>query len=87
MENPGVTCIYIAKTRESAKRIMVKDVLLVLNDQLGADAEYHKQEMSFSLPYGSIIYLVGADNSENEMTKLLGQKFKLCVIDEAAFFQ
>lgn len=87
MENPGVTCIYIAKTRESAKRIMVKDVLMVLNDQLEADAEYHKQEMSFSLPNGSVIYLVGADNSENEMTKLLGQKFKLCVIDEAAFFQ
>ena len=87
IENPGVTCMYIAKTRESAKRIMIKDVLTVLNDELELNAEYKKQEMSFVFPNGSVIYLVGADNSENEMTKLLGQKFKLCIIDEAAFFQ
>jgi len=35
---------------------------------------------------GSVVYVPGVDYSEEEKQKLLGQKYKLVVIDEAASF-
>ena len=63
------------------------DVLDDLNRRLELGATFKAQEMAYTFPNGSVIYLVGADNSEDEMSKLLGQKFKLCIIDESAFFK
>jgi len=83
-ETPNVSVLYISKTRQSAKNIMVKDVLAKINREKKLSAVYNKSELSFTLPNGSVIYLLGIDNSEEEAEKLLGQKFKLVVIDEAA---
>ena len=86
-ENPGVSCLYVTLTRDLAKRIMFKDVLHRINNELKLGATPNATELSFTLPNGSIIYLSGADAKPDEMNKLLGQKYKLVVIDEAAFFR
>lgn len=87
LENPGTTCLYLALTRDSAKKIMVKDVLATINRIYSIGAELNKSELSFTLPNGSVIYLTGADADDEEKEKLLGQKYKLVVIDEAASFK
>lgn len=85
-ESPGATCLYIALTRESAKKIMWKDVLKVLVRKYKLKAKFNETNLTVTLSNGSIIYLVGVDSSEDEKEKLLGQKYKLVVIDEGASY-
>lgn len=85
-ENPGVSCVYIALTRESARKIMYKDVLKPLNRKHKLGIKFNETLLTATLPNGSIIYLMGVDSSEDEKDKLLGQKYKLAVIDECASF-
>lgn len=86
-ETPKVSVLYISLTRDSCMRIMMKDVLDRINTDMGIGAKFNKHEMSVTLPNGSIIYLLGVDAKPDEQKKLLGQKYKLIVIDEAAFFR
>lgn len=86
-ETPNCSVLYVAKTRQSAKNIMCKDILSKINREKNLGAVFNKSELTFTLPNGSVIYLLGIDNSEEEAEKLLGQKFKLVVIDEAAVIQ
>jgi len=86
LENPGVSILYIALTRESAKKIMVKDVMNVINRKYKLGAVHNKSDLSYTLPNGSVIYLLGADADDGEKEKLLGQKYKLVGIDEAASY-
>jgi PBSX family phage terminase large subunit len=85
-ENPGVSVVYIGLTRAEAKRIMVKDILSSINERFKLHAKFNASELSYTLPNGSVIYLLGVDAKPAEMDKLLGQKFKLCIIDEAAMY-
>jgi hypothetical protein len=86
-ENPGVSVLYVGLTRQTAKRIMWKDVFKALDKRFpGVIAKYNETELAITLHNGSIIYLLGMDASEEEMEKALGQKFKLVVIDEAASY-
>ncbi len=85
-ENPGVSCIYVALTRDSAKRIMFKDVLKPINRRLGLGIKFNETLLTCTLPNGSVIYLMGVDSSDDEKDKLLGQKYKIAVMDECASF-
>lgn len=85
-ENEGSTCLYIALTRDSAKKIMWKDVLKVLVRKYKIKAKFNETNLTVTLENGSIIYLVGVDSSEDEKEKLLGQKYKLVIIDEGASY-
>ena len=85
-ETPGVSCLYLALTRDSAKKIMWKDVLKPINRQLNLDARFNETELTATLPNDSVIYILGVDSTEEEKKKLLGQKYKLVIIDEAASF-
>lgn len=85
-ENPGTSVLYIALTRESAKKIMWKDVLKPINRRLKLGIKFNETLLTATLPNGSIIYLMGVDSSEDEKDKLLGQKYKLAIIDECASF-
>ena len=85
-ENPGVSCVYVALTRESASRIMIKDVLKPINKRFKLGMKFNKTTLTCTLPNGSVIYLGGADNTEDEMDKLLGQKYKLGIVDESASY-
>lgn len=53
------------------------------------DVDYviHKTNRTVTLANGSIIYLEGADASEDEMTKFLGQKYALVIVDEASMYK
>ncbi len=86
LERPDVSCLYIGLTRESAKRIMWKDVLKDINRRHKLAIRFNESELSARFPNGSVIDLVGADSNEDERQKLLGQKFVLVVIDEPQAF-
>ena len=83
---PGVSCLYVALTRASAKRIAWKDVLKVIDREQQLGCRFNETELSVTLPNGSVIYLLGMDADEGEKEKALGQKFASVVIDEAASF-
>ena len=85
-QNPGVSCLYVALTRASAKRILWKDVLKTIDREQNMQCRFNETELSCTLPNGSIIYLLGMDADEQEKDKALGQKFKIVVIDEAASY-
>lgn len=85
-ENPGVSVLYIALTRDSAKKIMWKDVIKPINKLFKLNCKFNHTELTVTLPNGSIIYFLGVDASEDEKDKLLGQKYRLVIIDEAASY-
>lgn len=84
--HPGASCLYVALTRDSAKRILWKDVLKSINRELKLGAQFNETTLSMTLPNGSVVYLLGADTDEDEKQKLLGQKYAAVVIDECASF-
>ncbi len=85
-KHPGCSCLFIALTRESAKKILWKDVLKVINRRWKLGATFNETELSMRLPNGSILYLLGVDTSEDEKEKLLGQKYAEVCIDESASY-
>lgn len=87
MGTPKVNVLYIGLTRDTAKRIMWKDVLREIDDKHEIGAKPNIAELSMTLPNGSVIYLMGADADDRQMHKMLGQKFKLIIIDEAASYK
>lgn len=86
-ENPGVSVVIIGLTRDSVKRIFMKDILQVINKKHSIQAKPNMSDLTFTLPNGSVIYLLGVDANPDDMNKLLGQKNKLVIIDEAAFYR
>ncbi len=83
---PGSSSLYVALTRDSAKKILWKDCLKVINRRLKLGIRFNETELSATLPNGSVIYLLGVDTTEEEKDKLLGQKYAEVVIDEGASY-
>ncbi len=81
----GHDCLYITKTRVSAKRIiwqMLKDIIRQYND----NTKINESELTiYFKDTNSRIFLSGANDSA-QIEKLRGQKYKLVVIDEAQIF-
>lgn len=86
LENEAVNCLYIGLTRLSGKGILWKDVLKDINKKNELGMSFNNTELDAYLPNGSMISIRGADDNEDEMEKLLGKKYRLVVIDEAASF-
>ena len=86
LARPGASCLFIALTRDSAEKILWKDVLKVINRRSKLGAKFNESKLSMTLPNGSVIYLLGADADEDERQKLLGQKYAEVCIDEAASY-
>jgi PBSX family phage terminase large subunit len=84
--NPAVSCLYIALSRDSAKRIMWRDCLKVINKKYNLNCIFNETMLTMTFPNESQVALMGMDADENEKAKALGQKYKCCVIDEAASF-
>lgn len=84
---PGCSVVIIGLTRDSVKRIFFKDILKTINKQHDLGARFNGSDLTTTLPNGSIIYLLGVDANPDDMDKLLGQKNKLVIIDESAFFR
>lgn len=83
IENPGVTMLYVAGTREQAKRVMFKDILKVLNRKHNLGLKFNHTSLEVQWPNGTVLYLIGTDSSPEEAEKALGQKYKLVIVDEA----
>lgn len=84
--NPGCNCLFIGLTRASAKAIIWKDILTIIDLKYGIKASFNQTELTMTLPNGSVISVTGADADEKEMHKLLGRKFRLVCIDEASMY-
>lgn len=87
LDNPGCNVLYIALTRESARKIFWKDIIKVLDKEHNLKLRLHNVHLTATFPNGSVIHLVGADAKADEMEKFLGAKYKLVIIDEGASFR
>lgn len=83
---PGATVLYLALTRDSAKRIMWKDVLKDIIKKKNIPCKLNETELTVTLLNGSVIKLAGADADEKEKEKFLGGKYAYVAIDEAGSF-
>ena len=86
LEHDAVNCLYLGLTRQSAKAIIWKDVLKDINKRHSVGMEFNGTELTATMPNGSIIYVSGVDADEDEKEKLLGRKYKLVFLDEAASY-
>jgi hypothetical protein len=82
---PKRTILYIASTKQSAERIIWRDViqpqLLKLKKLFGYSFTFNRNTRIITLQNGSHIYLTGIDNPK-EADRLLGGKYHMAVIDE-----
>ena len=86
LRTPNVNCLFVGLTRDSAKGIIWKDVLQIINQKFDLGARPNLSELSYTFPNGSIIRVTGIDADQDEMNKLLGKKYKLVCIDEASIY-
>ncbi len=86
LANPGCNCLFTGLTRLSAKGIIWKDILHVINEQFNLNASFNQTDLTMRLPNGSEIWVTGIDADEQEMKKVLGRKFRLACIDEASMY-
>ena len=86
LANPGCNCLFIGLTSSSAKGIIWKDILKVIDRKYKLGARFNITDKTMTLPNGSVIYITGVDADEDEMNKLLGKKYRLVCLDEASLY-
>lgn len=86
MDKPNTKCLYISLTKERARDIMIEPVLRIMNKKYFINANFTTTPQVMRFPNGSYISLKGINDSTDEQEKLLGESFKLIVIDEAASY-
>lgn len=86
LKNPGCNCLFIGLTRQSAKAIIWKDILNIIDSKHSLGAVFNQTDLTMTLPNRSIISVTGVDADEKEMRKLLGRKFRRVCIDEASMY-
>lgn len=82
---PGVNVVYITLNRRSAKRIIWRE-LVALVEKYEEEYKIDNTELSITLDNNSTIYLSGADD-EGEIDKFRGLAIKKVYIDEAQSFR
>jgi len=87
LNNPGCTILYLSLTRQSAKEIVMRDVLERLDRELGTGVRFNYSELTLTFPNGSIVYINGADTSDRRHEMFAGKKYKLVIIDEAQYWK
>lgn len=86
LEYPGCNILILGLTRQSVKSVFWKDILMHLDSKHNLGMVPNKTDLTLTLPNGSVIRLSGADDSPEEADKLLGSKYKLIIVDEAASY-
>ena len=69
LNNPGCNVLFIGLTRASAKAIIWKDILRVINRRHKIGAQFNKTDLTMTFPNGSLISVSGVDADEEEMNK------------------
>jgi hypothetical protein len=80
---PTGNYLFLGLVREEAKRIFWKDVLKVIDAKYRLGMEFNETSLTATMRNGATIYVGAADANEQEMRKLLGQKYRKIAIDEA----
>ena len=65
-ETPNSSVIILGLTRDSVKRIFFKDILKDINRELGLKAKANASDLTFTLPNGSVVYLLGVDANPDD---------------------
>lgn len=82
--SPGTQSVYIALTRDSARRILWP-IVEKLNADYEIKAELLESSLTVKLPNGSSFFVVGADQ-KNFIQRLLGVPYRIAIIDESQGF-
>jgi hypothetical protein len=75
--------LFCGLTRDSARRVFVKDVLKALNRQFDLGIVFNETLLTATLPTGSVITVYGADSNLKQHDRLLGVKWRGVGIDES----
>ncbi len=84
---PGSSSLYLGLTRATSHGIMLKDIFRVINKTFDLGAKWIESKSRWELPNGSHIYLRGTDANQYEIDKMVGQKYRLAVLDEASKYR
>ena len=87
LQNDNVKCIYIALTKGSAYNILWNNILQPILDENKIKYKYHKSNHTVTFANESTIRLTGGDVGPGEVSKLLGGKYFLVVLDECGVFK
>jgi hypothetical protein len=87
LAHPASSCLYLGLTKATATGIMNKDIFRVINERFGIGAQWKETHSRWELPNGSYIYLRGADANAYEIAKVVGQKYRLAILDEASKYR
>ena len=87
LTQPESYSVYVNKSRQECRRIMWngKDGLKALCRKYGLEPQVNETYLEMTFSNGSIIQLVGADDSA-EIEKLRGSAYDKVIVDEAASF-
>lgn len=86
LEHPGCNILILGLTRGSVRTVFWKDIFKKLNKQFDLGADFNGTYLTMTFPNGSVIRMAGVDDSPDEADKLLGAKYKLIILDEAASY-
>lgn len=85
-EFPGCDIVYVMHSLSQARHVMFRKILMKIDEELELGCNFNKQLLEVTVPTGSVIRLIGLDKDESQANKVLGNKLKLVIIDEAAFY-
>lgn len=84
--NPRSNGLFTGLTRGSAKGIIWKDILQMIDRQFNLGATFNQTDLTMTLPNESQIWVTGIDVDEKEMNKVLGRKFRIACVDEGSMY-
>jgi hypothetical protein len=85
-DNPGAKIVIIGKTNQSVRGIYYDDIMPMVKSIFKLEWDLNRTEMIYRCSNGAQIMFMGADADQDQMNKLLGQKFKLAILDEASMY-
>lgn len=87
LKKPGVNCLFVGLTKDSAKGIIWKDILKVIDQKNNLGIRFMEgNPVQAIFPNGSVIWITGIDANSDEMNKVLGRKYKIVFIDEGSMY-
>jgi hypothetical protein len=80
LENPNCNILYLGLSKDTASGAIWKDILYPIIKQFDINVKFTNKQITFS--NGSIIIIRGTNSNKAELSKVLGQKYLLVILDE-----
>lgn len=87
LDFPGSTCLYLGLYKHSAVGVMNQQIFQVINKRYKLGGRWLDNKGEWHMPNGSIIRLRGADAGTTQVDSVVGQKYRLFILDEASKFK